>query len=118
VSYRKGFEWILQNDPSDLITVKVTSSPGWENLNILTSDQRRRIVLKNTDMTKYVLDNFRSTKYVHTLPDTTKVHSIQVSGIDVLGIYLNPYWEPKMDEGAQRMEDSEIQLRFNPDDML
>jgi hypothetical protein len=113
LSYRQGFEWILRHDPSDLITVSVTSSPGWENLNILTPEERRRIVVRSNTATKYVLDNFHETQYRHTLPAETMVHAIRVAGMDVLGIYRNPYWDPSMDSRAERMEDTDVQLRFD-----
>ena len=114
LSFRQGFEWILQHDPGDPISVSVTSSPGWENPNILTQEQRRRLIIRKQFDTKYVMDNFRWRQYQHAFPEETKVHSIYVSGMEVLGIYLNPLWKPEWDRNEQRMEDYEIQLHFDP----
>lgn len=114
LSFRQGFEWILEHDPSDPISVSVTSSPGWENLNILTQEQRRRIVVRKQFDTKYVLDNFRWKQYQHGFPEEAKVHSVYVSGMEVLGVYLNPLWKPEWDTDEKRMEDYEIQMHFDP----
>ncbi len=116
LSFRQGFEWILEHDTDDLISVSVTSSPGWENLNILTQEQRRRLTVRRQFDTKYVLDNFRWHQYRHDIPDEFKVHSIMVSGMEVLGIYRNPKWVPGSDTEKDRMEDYEIQMRFDPKD--
>jgi hypothetical protein len=114
ISFRQGFEWILQHDPSDLISVSVTGSSGWENLNILTQDQRRRLTVRKQFDTKYVLDNFRWKQYQHGFPDEANVHSIEVSGMEVLGVYRHPKWQPEWDQDAKRMEDYEVQLHFDP----
>ncbi|MFH1444841.1 MAG: hypothetical protein ABIG34_05675 [Candidatus Peregrinibacteria bacterium] len=114
LSFRRGFEWILENDSSDLISVAVTSSPGWENLNILTQDQRRRLVVRKQFDTKYILDNFRWQHYQRSFPEETKVHAITVSGMEVLGIYRHPRWQPEWENDAERMEDYEVQLHFDP----
>lgn len=120
LSFRQGFEWILAHDPSDLISVGVTSSPGWEALNILTKEQRRRLVVERVqaenNSQKYVLDNFRWTRYRAGIPKEFQLHSIKVSGMDVLGIYRNPLWIPERDQKAKRMEDFEVELRFDPHD--
>lgn len=118
LSFRQGFEWILENDPDPLITVTVTSSPGWENLNILTREQRRRLVLSKKYTAKYVLDNFDWQAYRRTLPDETKVHSVTVSGMEVLNIYRNPFWEPQKIDPKDIMEDEEVQMRFDPKNMM
>lgn len=117
LSYRQGFEWILAHDPSDLITVQVRSSPGWENLNILTRAQRRRLVVETNATAKYILDNYQQTDYRHTLPAGDEIYAVRVSGMDVLGVYRNPAWTADNERNLQRMEDYEVQERFNPDDM-
>ncbi len=118
LSYRQGFKWLLNYDKSELITVQVTGSAGWENLNILTQDQRRRLVVKNSSYpTKYILDNYQWKDYRHTFPEKDKIHAIEVEGMDVLGIYRNPQWTPETDAGTQRMEDYKVQERFSPGDM-
>lgn len=120
LSYRQGFEWILANDPDDFIPIHVTSSPGWENLNILTTEQRQRIFLTNRETlpSKYVLDNFRWQHYKKILPEETKVHAVTVSGIEVLGIYRNPAWEAWPESAQKRMEDTELQFWFDPNNMM
>lgn len=114
LSYRQGFEWILEHDPGDPVSVSVTASPGWENLNILTQEQRRRLLVRKQFDTKYVLDNFRWHGYHHDFPEEAKVHSIYVAGMEVLGIYRNPLWKPEWDRDEKRMEDYEVQFHFDP----
>ncbi len=117
LSYRQGFEWILAHDSGSLISVHVTSSPGWENLNILTQEQRKRLVVLNNRETKYVLDNFHDSHYAPALPAKDKLASITLEGIDVLGIYRNPAWKPDMDRDLRPMEDFEVQERFDANDI-
>jgi hypothetical protein len=115
LSYRQGFEWILAHDTDPVIPVLVTSSPGWENLNILTSDQRRRIVMWKKYTPKYVLDNFDWMEYQHVLPDEAKVHSVMVSGMEVLDIYRDPNWSEKQVIAPKDiMEDHDVQMWFDP----
>ncbi|HLC66305.1 hypothetical protein A2635_03625 [Candidatus Peribacteria bacterium RIFCSPHIGHO2_01_FULL_51_9] len=116
LSFRQGLEWILAHDEGDPISVTVTSSPGWEALNILTQEQRQRLLIRRQFDTKYILDNFRWKQYVRNIPDEYKVHSIYVSGMEVLGIYRNPDWAPEADRAQPRMEDFEVQMYFNPVD--
>ena len=116
LSYRQGFEWILENDTDPIIPVFVTSSPGWENPNILTSAQRRRITMWKKYTPKYVMDNFDWMEYKHVLPDSEKVHSITVSGMEVLNIYRDPNWTPdQVIDPRDAMEDHDVQMWFNPE---
>ncbi len=116
LSYKQGFEWILENDTDPIIPVFVTSSPGWENLNILTSEQRRRITMWKKYTPKYVMDNFDWMEYRHVLPDSEKVHSIKVSGMEVLNIYRDPNWTPdQVIDPKDAMEDYDVQMWFNPE---
>ncbi len=116
LSYRQGFEWILENDTDPIIPVFVTSSPGWENPNILTSEQRRRITMWKKYTPKYVMDNFDWMEYKHVLPDSEKVHSITVSGMEVLNIYRDPNWTPdQVVDPKDAMEDHDLQMWFNPE---
>ena len=113
LSYRQGFEWILEHDTDRYIPVTVTSSPGWENLNILTREQRSRLILSKKYPPKYVLDNFDWKGYAHTMPRETLVHSVKVSGLEVLGIYRNPNWvAPEFDPNDQ-METEKVQMWFD-----
>ncbi|TSC57671.1 MAG: hypothetical protein Greene041662_901 [Candidatus Peregrinibacteria bacterium Greene0416_62] len=118
LSYRQGFEWILENDPDEFVTVTVTSSPGWENLNILTREQRRRLVLSKKYTSKYVLDNFDWQEYRHTLPEDTIVHSVKVSGMPVLNVYRNPFWTYEKIDPEDIMENEKVQMWFDPKSML
>jgi hypothetical protein len=116
LSYRQGFEWILENETDPIIPVFVTSSPGWENPNILTSEQRRRLTMWKKYTPKYVMDNFDWMEYKHVLPDSEKVHSIKVSGMEVLNIYRDPNWTPdQVIDPKDAMEDHDVQMWFNPE---
>ena len=118
LSYRQAYEWLLEHDSDPYVTVTVTSSPGWENLNILTREQRRRLVLSKHYTSKYFLDNFDWKQYQHTLPDETIVHSIQVSGMDVLNIYRNPFWEPQEIDPSDIMEGEKVQMWFDQKNLM
>lgn len=111
LSYRQGFEWVLKHDSGSLIPITVTSSPGWENLNILRSNERKRIVMNKKYRSKYILDNYDWKHYRHILPDSTMVHAIRVSGMPVLGIYQNPAWSPEESiDPRDQMEDYKLHL--------
>ena len=118
LSYRQGFEWILKHDTDRYIPVTVTSSPGWENLNALTREERSRLLLWKKYPPKYILDNFTWQSYKHTLPESTKVHAITVSGMEVLGIYRNPEWVPPTFDPKDEMETEEVQMWFDKNNLL
>ncbi|MDO8648280.1 MAG: glycosyltransferase family 39 protein [Candidatus Peregrinibacteria bacterium] len=96
-SFRQGMEYVLATDDSRYIPFFVTSSPGWLVINILTSEQRSRVLLVDDPKdAKYILDNFRWNNYVHDAPEEYKVHAITAGGIEILSIYRNPHWNDSM----------------------
>lgn len=96
VSFREGFEYVLEHDPSPVVSIYPTGSAGWSVPNLLTPAQRRRVaVINSPEHAMYILDNFRGTEYRKTFPDVWKVHSVTAGGIEVLGVYKNADWDPK-----------------------
>ncbi len=113
LSYREGFEFLTEYDDDKIITVFVTTSPAWENLNILTSKQRRRIVIRNdVETSKYVIDNYRWSEYEHVLPEADKIHAVTVDGMEILGVYKNPNWKKTPIKPSEIMEDYFVALMF------
>jgi hypothetical protein len=114
LSFREGLEWMLSYDDSPRITAYVTGSAGWDNLNLLTREQRKRVILLgDVRSAKYVLDNFRWKGYKRSFPARDLVHSIHVSGMEVLGIYRNPLWSESMLPPVHPDKDFESMLRFS-----
>ena len=53
------------------------------------------LILWDNFQPKYIIDTYRETEYRKTLPEETKIHTIYVGGIDVLGIYQVFDWQPQ-----------------------
>lgn len=109
LGFRQGVEQILAMDQSPLLPVAFTSSPGYSVINVLTPEQRSRIVFGAGESAKYIFDNFRAKDYRIVYPARDKVWSTSVGGREVLAVYRNPYWKP---ETAQKL------LRFPTDGMV
>jgi len=101
ISFKQGMEAVLALDDAPKIPVALLGSAGTDNFNMLTREQRRRILpTAKQERGKYVIDNFRGREYKRILPDVHKVASITVSGMEILAVYRNPDWD---------------QSTFNPD---
>jgi len=90
LSYRKGLEYILENDKRDKI--KVSLNTGMNNLNILPLASRKRLVhVKNMAEADYVLDNYRhSGKYKwfwKNYSDEEEYYSLKFGKVKFMSIY-------------------------------
>lgn len=113
LAFRPGLEWILEHDSSPRITAFVSGSAGWDTLNILTREQRKRlIIVGKASNAKYALDNFRWKEYQRWFPPENLVHSIHVSGMEILAIYRNPKWSESMLPAVHPDADFESVLLF------
>lgn len=119
LSFRQGLEWILKHDPSPLIPVYPSSSPGFSSINLLTAKDRLRIVLvKDPLLAYYVLDNYRWSDYKHEITESTKIHSVYVDGIEVMGIYQNPYKDSiQFAPDLKLVDPNSMLLLFSPGSM-
>ena len=99
LSYRKGFEWILENDSRD--TINVIASQGWGNRHYLKSSDKKRLHLIYRDLPRkpkydagdYYITNFRGYQpdWFQTAtnfpPFDNEVFSINIRGMKILGVY-------------------------------
>lgn len=87
LTYRQGLEYILNTDPSPLITVSGGLN-DWplirNNINILPSEQRKRLKESPLAEAKYFLTNYLQHPYEYPLPEYA---SIKVDNVKILGIY-------------------------------
>ncbi|MBA7510883.1 hypothetical protein ES705_02872 [subsurface metagenome] len=69
LSYRKALEYVLKNDKSKIIKVRVANKPGKDNTYILPYEDRKRLVyVKNLDKAKYFLSNYRGHRGKENIP--------------------------------------------------
>ena len=99
LSYRRGFEWILENDDRD--TIKVLSTIGWGNRHLLLNHDRKRLQLIKHDLPRksafregdYYVTNFRGYQpdwyqnATNIPPFDNEVFSINIRGMKILGVY-------------------------------
>jgi len=99
LSYRKGFEWILENDSRD--TINVIASQGWGNRHYLKSSDKKRLHLIYRDLPrnpKYDAGDYYITSFRGYQPDwfqnatnippfDNEVFSINIQGMKILGVY-------------------------------
>ena len=85
LSYRKGLEYIVQNDPSAQISVAVENRPGQWNALILPVAERDRLVyVQNREDASYFLTNYRSRL---SYPYSNEVFSVVVDGAKLLSVF-------------------------------
>jgi len=93
LSFREGFETILNREPSGVIRVAVSDTPGFLNPLILAKDQRDRLRFVRVEDADYFLSNhrmpwdfgrFRNSQF----PYENEVDSIKVGNARILGIYI------------------------------
>ena len=86
LSYRKALEYILKNDTDKVVKIYAANSPGKANANILTSNDRNRLVyVKNLDEAKYFLSNYRDHKEEY--PYKEEYYSIKIDGAKIMVVY-------------------------------
>jgi len=86
LSYRKALEYILKNDKSEVIKVYVENWPGKANADILTSEDRNRLMyVENPDEAEYFLSNYRGHKEEY--PYKEEYYSIKIGGAKIMVVY-------------------------------
>jgi hypothetical protein len=86
LSYRKALEYILRNDRSKIVKVCVANWPGKANADILTPDDRNRLMyVENPNEAKYFLSNYRWHKEEYPLKD--EYYSIKIDGTKIMVVY-------------------------------
>ena len=86
LSYRKALEYILRNDKNKIIKVCVANWPGKANFDILTSDNRKRLMyVENPKEAKYFLSEYRWHKEEYLLKE--EYYSIKIDGAKIMVVY-------------------------------
>jgi hypothetical protein len=87
LNYKEGLAYILENDPSDQITVFGQTSGGQRNLALFPTHQARRIVfVDRIEDAVYYLANYA--RPGETYPFQNEVFSAQVGNAKVLSVFL------------------------------
>jgi len=86
LSYRKGLEYILANDPSAPIPIYVENQPGEINEILLPEAQQKRLhYVSNPQKAKYYLTNYRWHPQPYDYPD--EVFSIVVGDASIFSVF-------------------------------
>ena len=101
-SFRKGLEWITENDDRDSICVVVNGTPGSLNRHMIKEEERKRLHFKiqpnlnelTVKSGDYYLTNFRSQQaygYPHTKNKfpvlANEVYAINTNGMKIMAVY-------------------------------
>ena len=113
--FKEGYEMVLAMDDARHIPVAVLGSSGTDNFNMLTREQRRRVLpTAKIERGKYVIDNFRGRSYERMLPDMDKIGSIYVSGMEICALYKNPKWDQTTFDPQAEFNDELVILAIDP----
>ena len=92
LSYRQGFEYILENDTDKLINVSSANFPGYLNMTILKREDRERLRHVDLREAKYYLSNYRGFREYNKsrrkeYPYRYELWSLKVGGEKIMGVY-------------------------------
>jgi len=86
LSYKQGLEYILANDPSDIIDVAVANRPGRINAHILSAEQAARLhFVTEPEQADYFLTNYRYHPEAYDYAD--EIYSITVGNASILSVF-------------------------------
>jgi hypothetical protein len=87
LSYRKGLEYILQNDPDSEIKVMCFGKKvGNKQIQLLNPEDRKRLIpVGNPEEAKYFITTYRFQRKEY--PYKNEFYSIKVGGAKILGVY-------------------------------
>lgn len=86
-SYKEAYEYLLQNDSSDIIKVYFKSKPGLNNIKILSRSQRERIEIASLDEADYFITNYRWHPQDFMKHNEQSFHKIQVDNNTIVEIF-------------------------------
>jgi hypothetical protein len=85
LSYVKGLEYLVKNDPGKEIRVAVETDPGaFSALLLPPADQERIKFVENKSEATYYITNYR---WELTVPYPDEIYSVQVKGTKILSVY-------------------------------
>ncbi len=87
---RAGLQWILDHDRTPVVKVYPAGRITRIASDLLPLNGWARIEWTDPDKADYIVDNFRANKYIPTLPEEKKIHSIVVDDLNVITIYRGP----------------------------
>ena len=87
LSYKTGFEYILENDTSNDIRVAVANFPGYLNENAIPYKQDQRMKVTGEENAKYFLTEYRFHSHEYDSNEYEKFHSIRTANNTVLQIF-------------------------------
>ncbi|GAB3231111.1 hypothetical protein GCM10027346_17280 [Hymenobacter seoulensis] len=93
VAYRRGVEWLLQNQPQGPITFSTRLplvAPVYNNSLILKAQQRQRIQYVPLEQANYFITSYRWHPQSYTDSVGTEIYTLRVEGIKVLSIFRLP----------------------------
>jgi len=86
LSYKQGLEYILANDPFDIIDVAVANRPGRINAHILPAEQAARLhFVVDSETADYFLTNYRYHPEPYEYPD--EIFSIEIGNASILSVF-------------------------------
>ncbi len=88
LSFLPALQKVLRDDPSPVIPLWMSSSPGYSTLSVLPTADRVRIMTVLPEDAEYLLNNYRLSHYDQNFPHP-EISDIMVGGVKVLGIYRN-----------------------------
>lgn len=86
LSYRAGFEWIVENDAREHINVAVIGRVGKAAADTLPLADWERLYFVEAEDADYILDTFRDSNYRGVFSPEKEVHAIEVDGLKILAI--------------------------------
>jgi len=90
-SYRQALEYILENDSSPSINIKMADALGGNNISILPAKERKRIhYVDDVPAADYYITNYRIHPQDYILMKDFKWHSIKVNNNSICAIFKQP----------------------------
>lgn len=85
LSYKQALEYIVENDNSEIINIKVIYYPGVYNQYILKPDERKRIkFVEDIKSADYFINN---SSYNFDYPDQDEIYSIIIDNNRIIAVY-------------------------------
>ncbi|MSR87299.1 hypothetical protein EXS70_03980, partial [Candidatus Peribacteria bacterium] len=90
LSYRAGLQLVAEMDSYEHINIFTSSRVGKTGADTLPYDDWNRLYFTTPVEADYILDNFRVHDYEHRFPESQKIHSVIVDGLEILAVYKGP----------------------------
>ena len=98
LGFREAIEKILEWEEEFPVPIVYYGGGGVSAINMLSPEQRSKVMFLDIQKAKYVIDNFRDDGYKKTVSEEYRVYSVRVDGMQVVNVYINPHWNPLQHE--------------------